>query len=66
MDEQNNRYRFYILKICLIYFYRIYIEIYDCFGICCVNYKIEEDKCVLIIKRQDLEEYYYNGCLIIK
>lgn len=39
---------------------------YDCFGICCVNYKIEEDKCGLIIKRQDLKEYYYNGCLIIK
>lgn len=39
---------------------------YDCFGICCVNYKIEEDMCVLIIKRQDLKEYYYNGCLIIK
>lgn len=51
MDEQNDRHRFYILKICLIYFHRTYTETYDCFGTCCANYKIEEDKCVPITKR---------------
>lgn len=28
-----------------------YTETYDCFGTCCANYKIEEDKCVPITKR---------------